>query len=53
VFALHPVQVENVAWVAELKTGLSMCFMLLSILAYLRWQSTPGHGFARGWLVAW
>jgi tetratricopeptide (TPR) repeat protein len=35
VFAVHPVQVESVAWVSERKTLVSGCFMLLSSLAYV------------------
>jgi len=53
VFAVHPAQVESVAWVSERKTVLSMCFMLLSVLAYLRWQAASGGGRALGWLFAW
>ena len=36
VFALHPVQVESVAWVAERKNVLSGCLAIGSLLAYLR-----------------
>jgi len=53
VFAVHPAQVESVAWVSERKTVLSMCFMLLSLLAYLRWQAASGGRRAIGWLFAW
>ncbi len=35
VFAIHPLNVECVAWVAEQKSLLSMFFMLLAIGAYL------------------
>jgi tetratricopeptide (TPR) repeat protein len=35
VFAVHPVQVESVAWVSERKTLVSGCFMLLALLVYV------------------
>jgi len=46
-FALHPLHVESVAWVAERKDVLSTCFGLLCLLAYARFAqdaatSTPG-----------
>jgi hypothetical protein len=37
-FALHPCNVEAVAWVAERKTVLSMVFFLLTLIAY-RWYA--------------
>ncbi|MFM2081756.1 MAG: hypothetical protein RL380_447 [Verrucomicrobiota bacterium] len=37
VWALHPVQVESVAWVTELKNTESTFFYLTACLAWLRW----------------
>jgi protein O-mannosyl-transferase len=36
-WALHPVQVESVAWISELKNTQSAVFFLLAILLWLRW----------------
>lgn len=40
-FAVHPLHVESVAWVAERKDVLSTFFGLLSVAAYLRYVSRP------------
>jgi protein O-mannosyl-transferase len=37
-WALHPVMVQSVAWVTELKNTQSCLFYLLSILCFLKWQ---------------
>src|SRR3974390_1754616 len=52
IFALHPVQVESVAWVTELKNLESLFFSLLAMLAWMKFidPATTGHrrfyGFA-------
>ena len=43
-FALHPVNVEPVAWVAERKTVLSMVFCLLAMIAYRWYARQPAFG---------
>jgi protein O-mannosyl-transferase len=44
VFALHPVHVESVAWVTELKNVMSGMFALLAILAWLRFVDQRSWG---------
>ena len=44
VFALHPLQVESVAWAAERKTVLSGLFWLLTMAAYIHYARKPGFG---------
>lgn len=48
-FALHPINVESVAWVSELKNVLSMMFLLLAMLAYNRYARQPSA--RRYWVI--
>ncbi|MGA8150319.1 MAG: tetratricopeptide repeat protein [Terriglobales bacterium] len=43
-FALHPINVESVAWVAERKSVLSMLFLLLAVWAYGWYARKPSFG---------
>ncbi len=43
-FALHPLHVESVAWVAERKDVLSTFFMMLTMQSYIRYAKQPGIG---------
>ncbi len=50
-WALHPLRVESVAWVAERKDVLSVCLGLLTLLAYVRYADRPApwrYGLALG-----
>ncbi|HTS26070.1 MAG TPA: tetratricopeptide repeat protein [Bryobacteraceae bacterium] len=50
IFALHPLHVESVAWVAERKDALSAFFASLSLWAFVRYAEQREH--RRGWYWA-
>jgi tetratricopeptide (TPR) repeat protein len=42
VFAVHPLNVESVAWASERKNALSTLFLMLTLWAYMRYALKPG-----------
>jgi tetratricopeptide (TPR) repeat protein len=51
VFAIHPLRVESVAWVAERKDVLSGLFFMLTIGAYVRYARRPWSPVRYGLVV--
>src|SRR2546428_2264915 len=43
-FAIHPLRVESVAWIAERKDVLSAVFFFLTLGAYVRYARAPSFG---------
>jgi len=48
-WALHPVQVESVAWITEMKNTQSCLFYLLSVLFFLKWLKAAQNNQPVGW----
>ncbi len=55
VFAIHPLHVESVAWVAERKDVLSGVFFMLTMIAYVHYARAPSiwrcHSFSYFWIT--
>ncbi len=53
IFAVHPIQVESVAWIIELKNVLSFFFAAASFAVFLRCEKKEASrlGLAVGWLL--
>ncbi|MFT7620475.1 MAG: tetratricopeptide (TPR) repeat protein [Planctomycetota bacterium] len=49
VFALHPIEVESVAWITERKNVLSFFFFLLSLRQLLMWQQSKDSSKHFNW----
>ena len=45
IFALHPVQVESVAWITELKSVLSLFFILLTLFCWIEFVGERSRRF--------
>jgi protein O-mannosyl-transferase len=52
-WSLHPLQVESVAYVSELKNTQSCLFYLLTILFFVRWLRSGEKQNTSGWSYAW
>jgi tetratricopeptide (TPR) repeat protein len=53
VFAIHPLRVESVAWVSELKDVLSGLFFMLTLWTYARYARRPESWGRYAMVVVW
>ncbi|MDI6797122.1 MAG: tetratricopeptide repeat protein [Desulfatibacillaceae bacterium] len=51
VFALHPINVESVAWITERKNVASLAFFMASLLCFLHWDSSQEKAARRRWYI--
>ena len=50
-FAVHPVCVESVAWISEIKNTLSLVLFLLAACDFVRWEGGAGRAaYWRAWV---
>ncbi len=49
VFALHPVNVMSVAWISEKKNTMSLLFLLLTLMAWFKYEDTDEKGREGKW----
>lgn len=47
IFVVHPVMVESVAWISELKNTLSLPLLLLAMICWLEWKNGAPDRFYR------
>ncbi|QDU40586.1 photosystem I assembly protein Ycf3 [Maioricimonas rarisocia] len=52
IFAVHPLNVESVAWISQRKSLLAAAFGFMATWQYLRQQRTPGRKSAAGMSLA-
>jgi len=52
VFALHPINVESVAWITERKNVLSLAFFMASLLCFLHWDASLEKSARLKWYLA-
>jgi protein O-mannosyl-transferase len=50
-FAVHPLNIESVVWIAERKNLLSTLFWILTLQAYVRYTEEPGWKSYSGMLI--
>jgi protein O-mannosyl-transferase len=51
-FAVHPAHVEAISWASAMGDPLLTCFMLLSVLAFVRWMNRSSSAAGAVWWIA-
>ncbi len=52
-FAIHPLRVESVVWISEMKDVLSGLFFMLTIWTYAKYVKHPGSAFRYAMVLIW